>query len=81
MAEVLGRARATSIVGGHRIKLDHNSYCSKAGVTICHIQGNVASNLLKISPQRTFKEIEHLNQVSMESITGMLLHHIDFSGI
>ena len=29
----------------------------------------------------TFEEIEQLNQLSMESITGMLLHHMAFSGI
>ena len=31
-------ARTTSIEGGYRIKQDHNSYCSKTGITIYHIQ-------------------------------------------
>ena len=65
-------ARTTSIVGGHWIKWDHNSYCSRAGITIYHIQGHLAFKLL------TFEEIEELSQLSMESITGMQLHHMDF---
>ena len=29
--------RTRSIVGGHKIKRDQTSYCSRAGITICHI--------------------------------------------
>ena len=44
-------ARTRSIVGDRKIKRDQNSYCSRAGITICHIPGNLAVKLLKNSPQ------------------------------
>ena len=43
-------ARTASIVSVQRIKQDHNSYCSRAGITICHIQGHLAFKLLKKCP-------------------------------
>ena len=84
-----GSSATTRLVGGYKIKRDQDFYCSRAGSHylpyLCHID-----KLWKTSPQdyskceplkRLTEGIEQLSQLSMESTTGMLLYHVDFSGI
>ena len=75
IAEVLvgSGARTISIVGGHWIKQDHTSYCSRAGITICHIQGHLAFKLLKNSPQNN--KCEALTRLRSEELHCKSIEH------
>ena len=61
-------ARTTSIVCIHRIKWDNTSYCSRAGITICHIQ----DHLLKKIPSRISENHAGLTSQSLHATVGPL---------
>ena len=48
-----------------KIKQDQNSYCSRGGITICHIEVNLVVKVLKKCPQDYIK-CEPVSQLSIE---------------